>query len=304
MDGVLVIDKPSGPTSHDVVIRARAALGQRRIGHTGTLDPLATGVLPLVLGRATRLAQFLSAATKTYEATIRLGLVTDTYDVAGRVVEQHAVPATSIDVEVVERALTSFRGGYAQTPPPYSAKKIGGVRASDRARKSEAVVLQPVPVTVHDLELLAVDSDFIRLRVTASAGFYVRVLANELGAALGVGGSLATLRRVRSGDFDLAAAVTLESLERDPASAAARIVPLDAMLPTLEAVYLVEEGRRRALHGAAIRQEDIDAARRTPGVDESSASGAVRLLDQAGHLLAVAARRKSGAALHPLVVVG
>lgn len=296
-DGVLVVDKPSGPTSHDVVARARTALKERRIGHTGTLDPLATGVLPLVIGRATRLAQFLSAGAKTYDATVRLGVETDTYDGAGRVVAEHPVDADAVTAERLEQCLAAFRGTHAQAPPPYSAKKVGGVRAYELARKSEAVALDPVTMTVHDLHLLGVEGETLRLRVTASAGFYVRTLAHDLGAALGTGGCLTALRRIRSGDFGLDQAVPLDDIERSPAAAAALVIPLDSLLTAMPSIRLTPDGCRRAAHGAPIRAEDL--------VPPSATSHElVRLLDAGGHLLAVARRPRGGATLHPLVVLG
>jgi tRNA pseudouridine55 synthase len=298
MDGVLVVDKPSGPTSHDVVTRVRAALDERRIGHTGTLDPLATGVLPLVIGRATRLAQFLSGSDKTYEATVRLGLVTDTYDVAGRVVSQQQVDPSAIDPESVERALDAIRGSRLQAPPPYSAKKIGGARAYDLARRAQPVALDPVPVTIHDLRLNGIESDSLHLTVTASAGFYVRTLAHEVGAALGTGGCLAALRRTRSGDYDLATAIPLEDVVRNPPLAAGRLIPLDRLLPALPHARLTPSGCHRALHGAAIRLEDLAEPR------ERLSGEFARLLDADGHLRAIARSSRDGSALHPLVVLG
>jgi tRNA pseudouridine55 synthase len=299
MDGVLVIDKPSGPTSHDIVARVRRAIGERRIGHTGTLDPLATGVLPLVVGRATRLAQFLSASSKTYDATVRLGLVTDTYDVAGRVVDEHDVPAEVLDRAHIERTLARFRGEYAQTPPPFSAKKVDGVRAYQRARRDQAVTLDPVLVTVEDLTLLGVDADSFRLRLTVSAGFYVRVLAHDLGAVLGVGGCLAALRRLRSGDFGLEDAVSLTALEQDPTAHGVHLRPLSTLLPSLPAASLTADGCRRALHGAALRAEDTMA-----GFDQltRTESPLVRLVDESGGLRAIA--RLTANTLHPVVVLG
>jgi tRNA pseudouridine55 synthase len=301
MHGVLVVDKPAGPTSHDVVARVRATLGIPRAGHTGTLDPLATGVLPLVLGRATRLAQFLSASSKTYEATVRLGIVTDTFDTSGRVVSEQPVPAGSLTPERIEQALAAFRGSYLQQPPPFSAKKVGGERAYALARRSVAAVLPPVPVTVEALDLAGIDATSIRLRVTASAGFYVRVLAHQLGAALGPGGCLEALRRTRSGEFSEADAVTLEMLERDAGSARRHLQPLDALLRGLPTVYLTDEGGRRAAHGAAIRPFDTKEGSESAF---GSVDRPVRLIDAQGHLVGLARGSEDGSALHPIVVLG
>src|SRR3954453_19276487 len=217
MNGVLVVDKPIGPTSHDVVARVRRILGERRIGHTGTLDPLATGVLPLVIGRATRLARFLSASDKTYEAEVTLGLATDSGDKEGRTVGvpyAGALPGPA----AVEQALGQFRGSFLQRPPALSAKKIGGVRSYALARQARfaqggpaaagdvsttrepaAVVLDPVTVTVSRLEILNYGAPTLLLRIVCSAGFYVRSLARDLGEALGTGGHLTALRRTASG---------------------------------------------------------------------------------------------------------
>jgi tRNA pseudouridine55 synthase len=207
VNGVLVVDKPLGPTSHDVVARARRALGTPRVGHTGTLDPQATGVLPLVVGKATRLAQFLSASVKEYDALVAFGRATDTYDAAGAVTEETGRQPSA---EAVEAALERFRGAFLQAPPAYSAKKVDGERAYARARRAEAVTPAPVAVTVERLELTGWDGDLVCLRVRASAGFYVRSLAHDLGAALGTGAHLAGLRRILAGAFTLDDAVPFE----------------------------------------------------------------------------------------------
>ena len=182
MDGVLVIDKPEGLTSHDVVARARRLLGERRIGHTGTLDPMATGVLPLALGRATRLARFLSASDKTYEATVLFGVTTDTLDVTG---EETSRTRAQVSSETLTTALASLTGEYDQMPPAYSAKKVGGRRAYDFARNQEPVELRAVPVRVSAVEVHAFDGERCRLTLTCSAGFYVRSFARDLGERCG-----------------------------------------------------------------------------------------------------------------------
>ena len=219
MDGLLVIDKPVGPTSHDVVARVRRALRERRIGHTGTLDPLATGVLPLVVGRATRLARFLSGSDKSYEAEVRLGVATDTDDAEGLPVgEAHSASWPTRDV--IDRALDSFRGQFAQTPPAFSAKKVAGRRSYTihRGRTRDGVRSVPGPsplqsqrVTVTQLTLTECAGDRVRLTVICSAGFYVRALARDLGERLGTGAHLAALRRTRVGDLTLDQAVPLDA---------------------------------------------------------------------------------------------
>ena len=193
--GVLVVDKPTGPTSHDVVQVARRSFGAR-VGHTGTLDPLASGVLPLVLGRATRLARFMSAGEKTYEATVVFGRETDTYDAAGQTTaETGDAPAA----EALAALVAALPGRRPQTPPAYSAKKIGGEAAHRLARRDAAVVPAPVEVEIHEATLLGVDGAEARLRLRVSAGFYVRSLAHDLGRQLGTGAHLGALRRVRVG---------------------------------------------------------------------------------------------------------
>ncbi len=330
MDGLLVIDKPSGPTSHDVVARMRRVLGERRIGHTGTLDPMATGVLPLVLGRATRLARFLSAGDKAYEAEIRLGVATDTHDAHGTAAgaaHQGAWPTR----DAIERALETFRGTFVQQPPAFSAKKIDGRRSYQLARarandahgahaaqaarlKARATLLSdlpglpdlpdppdlpdrpdPVAVTVHRLELVNVESDRVTLRLVCSAGFYVRSLAHDLGERLAVGGHLAALRRTRSGPCSLAAALTLDEAEHDRDAARAAVVPLDRMLQDLPAVALTEAGAERAAHGRTLESGDV--------AGRGAAAPYVRLLGPSGQLIGIAEPAAAPGLLHPSVVL-
>ena len=236
LDGVLVVDKPTGLTSHDVVARVRRSISCHRVGHTGTLDPLATGVLVLVLGRATRLARFLSAEEKAYDATIVLGIETDTYDVEGRNVAQHHGPLP--DARDVASALERLRAQALQLPPPYSAKKLAGVPAYRLARRRETPALRAVPVELKEARLLDYAPPVARLRLTSSAGYYVRSLAHDLGAALGCGAHLAALRRTRSGEFDLAQAVPLAVVLETPDVATRRLVPMRDLLPRTDAVVL------------------------------------------------------------------
>ena len=297
VDGVLVVDKPSGPTSHDVVARVRRALQTRRIGHTGTLDPLASGVLPLVVGRATRLASLLSSDRKSYEAAVRLGCATDSYDAAERLAAGVAPPAApDITRSQVEDALASFRGTFMQAPPPYSAKKIGGVAAHRLARRNQAVQPASVSVTVHELDLLDVSDGLVRLRVSASAGFYVRSLAHELGARLGCGGHLEALRRTAAGDFTIGEAVPLDVVEREQAAAAGRLIPLERMLPGIPAVRLSERGAIRVSHGNAVGPAELT------GGPPAEAGSKVRLFDGEGRLLAIANAAPDGL-LRPAVVL-
>ena len=308
LSGVLVVDKPIGCTSHDVVARVRRALGETRIGHTGTLDPMATGVLPLVVGRATRLASMLSGAAKQYEASIRLGCATDTYDAtgvvaddpAGRIAEDIdiAVPA-GVDVAAVEAALDAFRGEYDQFPPAYSAKKINGVASYRLARRNEAVAPAAVRVTVSELVLLGCDGGVVRVKVTATAGFYVRSLAHELGAALGCGGHLSALRRTRAGVFSLEEAVPLDRVETEGRAAADRLIPMGRLLPEIPAAILTARGAQRAAHGSALSPADLA----DPPVLAAADNGArLRLIDPEGGLIGIAEVRPSGL-LHPSIVL-
>ena len=298
VEGVLVIDKPLGPTSHDVVARARRALREKRIGHTGTLDPMASGVLPLVIGRATRLATFMSSSEKVYEAGVRLGSATDTYDAAARLAAGGPPPpAPAVDREQVEAALARFRGTFDQMPPPYSAKKVEGVPAYKLARKNEPTALSPVSVTVRELTLLGFEDGLVRLEVISSAGFYVRSLAHDIGVVLGCGAHLESLRRTRAGTFSLDQAVPLDELDARPESAAARLVPLAELLPEIPAVRLTARGAVRVSHGNYVSPQDFGQMGSGP-IPSSSAdqmgsgplgSGArVRLFDEAGTLLAIA----------------
>ncbi len=231
MDGALIIDKPAGITSHDVVNRLRRLSGLRRIGHLGTLDPLATGVLPLVIGKATRLAQFLSGGEKEYDAWVRFGSASDTYDRQGSPCPPSAEP--SFTQSDLERALAPFRGTILQTPPPVSAKKIAGVPAYKLARKKLPVDLKPVEVTISVLDLVEFTPPRARLRMRCTAGAYVRSVAHELGLALGCGAVLDELRRTQSGPFTLDQAHTLPDLAALAASGHLdqALIPAARLLP-------------------------------------------------------------------------
>ena len=315
MDGLIVIDKPSGPTSHDVVARMRRALGERRVGHTGTLDPAATGVLPLVLGRATRLARFLSARDKRYEAVIRLGVATDTCDAQGAPSgTPHDGPWPSHDE--IDRALDAFRGTFVQRPPAFSAKKIDGRRSHRlaRAARGAAVALPaPVFVTARTIDIASVDGDCVTLLIDCSAGFYVRSLAHDLGDRLGIGAHLLALRRTRSGDLTLADALPLDVAERDRDAARAAVIPLDRMLPGLLAVVLTDAGAQRVAHGRNLGSADIAEGGGERGVRipvsarhvglEAPAPQCVRLMTQGGRLLGIAEPTETPGLLHPSVVL-
>jgi tRNA pseudouridine55 synthase len=294
ISGVLVLDKPQGPTSHDMVAVARRALGERRIGHCGTLDPMATGVLALAVGPATRLVQFLSAEEKHYDAVVAFGRDTNTYDVTGDTVAESPDRPT---LEALVAALAPFRGTFAQLPPAYSAKKIGGVRAYRLARREDGATLdlKPVMVTVSQLDLLAFDGDRATLAMRVSAGFYVRSLAHDLGRALGMGATLDALRRTRAGAFGLEDAVTVETMATTSRPAlAARLIPLSRLLPELPSLALTA-----AAAACARRGMDVPLPGDWRGAPELS-----RLLDDQGDLLALASPAKRPGFLHPSVVLG
>jgi tRNA pseudouridine55 synthase len=236
LDGVIVVDKPEGWTSHDVVGKMRRIAQTKKIGHLGTLDPIATGVLPLVIGRATRLAQFYTRSDKIYEGVVRFGWSTSTYDRAGEATSPQV--EYTLDPAVLEAALDAFRGPILQTPPAVSAKKVEGRRAYELARASIAVALEPVAVEIYELVALEVAGAEARLRVHCSGGTYMRSIAHDLGQALGCGAHLTELRRMASGEFELERARTIEQLEalaRDERLLDA-LVPAAKMLPAMPSV--------------------------------------------------------------------
>lgn len=319
MDGLLVIDKPAGPTSHEVVARVRQLIGERRVGHTGTLDPAATGVLPLVVGRATRLARFLSESGKSYDAQIALGVATDTCDAGGTPLgppHQGLLPSR----EVIEDVLDAFRGTFLQQPPAYSAKKIAGRRSYRIARADARRVEregstatarpqlpEPVPVTIQRIEIRALEGARLSLRVDCSAGCYIRALAHELGERLGVGAHLAGLRRTRSGDLTLSDAIELGAVDREPGLAARALVPTSRMLSGLEAVTLTIEGVRRAVHGRDLGPADSEQGVRSlfQGLLSKKTPDPlfVRLLDLEGQLVGIGELSQTPGFLHPAVVL-
>ena len=299
MDGLIVIDKPVGPTSHDIVARVRRALRSSRVGHTGTLDPAASGVLPLVVGRATRLARYLSAADKSYLAVVRFGHATDTYDAQGRTIGPVAAGPLP-DRDRIDRVLDEFRGTFFQQPPQFSAKRVAGRRSYDIARSEGQTPLLPaVSVTAHAIETVGVEGDCVTLRVECSSGFYVRSLAHDLGVRLGTGAHLASLRRTRSGELSLEQAVRVEELDASPSAVADRLIPMRLMLPALTAVRLTAEGVLRARHGRDLGVEDF----LNPPAEETSVDRPYRLLDAAGDLVGLARPAHVPGLLHPSVVL-
>jgi tRNA pseudouridine55 synthase len=238
MNGAVIVNKPEGWTSHDAVNKVRRLLSTRRVGHLGTLDPMATGVLPLVVGNATRLAQFYTRADKVYDAVLRFGYSTDSYDRDGAPTSPVTEP--QISREQLEPLLERFRGPIQQTPPAISAKKIGGTPAYKLARKHIAVELKPVEVTIHSLELKECGGSEARLIVHCSAGTYLRALANDLGQLLGCGAFLKTLIRTRSGDFPIEQARTFEQLEAfaQEDRMIEAVLPASEMLPEFPAEFV------------------------------------------------------------------
>lgn len=312
MDGVLVIDKPAGLTSHDVVARVRRILGERRIGHTGTLDPFATGVLVILVGRATRLAQFLSGAEKEYEAVIRLGYATDTGDLTGRPLPkvEHAgcVRSQGLSDEEIETALAGLRGEIDQVPPMYSAKKHQGRKLYELARRGEEIERPAVRVTIHEFESLRKDgrlltksedatSDLV-VRVVCSAGTYIRTLAEDLGRRCGVGAHLIALRRTRAGDFRITKAVTLEELQEKVShhEVADLTVSTDAALSPLPFLHLTAADAARTRNGMQVRVETHST---TAWVDGER----VRMREADGSLIAIGLFDKASGTLQPKVVL-
>jgi tRNA pseudouridine55 synthase len=243
-DGLLLVDKPAGVTSHDVVLAARRAFGESRIGHAGTLDPFATGLLVLLLGRATRLLPHLDGVPKEYEATIALGSETETDDLHGAVVRQAAPP----DDDAIAEAIAQLTGALEQVPPAYSAKRVAGRRAYEAARAGDLLELAPAHVTVFEWRDVVRDGDTLRAVIACGGGTYIRALARDLGRLTGSAAHLAALRRTRSGPFRVADAVTLDTLR---AGGATLRPALDA-LPTIPHVVLAEDDAERVLRGIAI----------------------------------------------------
>ena len=280
--GILPVDKPEGPTSHDVVARARRSLRLRRIGHTGTLDPFASGLLLLCLGPATRLAEYLTALPKSYRAVLRLGQSTDTDDGTGRVLAESEGWRTVSEADV-RAALEAQTGELDQLPPIYSAKKVDGERMYAAARRGEEVQRKPVRVTVYTAELIRFDAPLVELTVDCSSGTYIRSIARDVGEALGVGGHLTELRRTRVGRFDLARAVTLDGLDDSDAVARA-LIPASEALSHLPSLTVDDAGLRALGHGSAVpATEDLPVER--PVAVYSEAGALVAIGERAGPLL-------------------
>jgi tRNA pseudouridine55 synthase len=299
MDGLLVIDKPVGITSHDVVNRVRRVLGTRRVGHTGTLDPFATGVMVILVGRATRLAQFLDKDEKEYEAAIRFGFETDTGDATGsrksEVGMRNEEIASKLAAVDSHDILSRFRGQIEQVPPMYSAKKVDGKKLYESARKGIEIERMPVAVTIKELELLGPiphQADEFRIRVVCSAGTYIRTLAEDMGRSVGAGAHLTELRRTRSGRFSLSQSLTLDQLsEMDEPSSA--LLPMERAVEHLPEFALAPDRLERTRQGSSTR-----------AVDSMFTDGQIlRMASAEGELIAIGVYSAEEGSVKPNVVL-
>ena len=263
MNGIVIIDKPQGWTSQDVTARLRRVFNTRRIGHGGTLDPMATGVLPVFVDRATRGVEFFEYAEKTYETVLRLGMTTDTEDISGTVLTEQDAFVTK---EQLEAVLEQFRGEILQVPPMYSALKINGQKLVDLARKGKTVERQPRPITIHELTLLGMEAEGIRLRVRCSKGTYIRTLCKDIGEALGCGGCMAELRRVSAGEYGIAEAVPLQEL-LDTETPEKYLRTVDTMFRNHPEVKLTANQEKRCRNGNSFSVPLADGTYRAYGKD-------------------------------------
>ena len=293
LDGVIVVDKPIDWTSHDVVAKMRGIAGTRRVGHLGTLDPIATGVLPVMIGNVTRLAQFWDKAEKTYDATIRFGYATTTYDRAGERVGEKIVPTLSADA--IEALLAPMRGEIEQVPPPVSAKKIGGVPAYKLVRQNIPVELKAVRVTLKELVLTGVEGPLIQLHVRCTSGTYIRAIAHDLGRQLGCGAHIEELVRTESGPFRIGQARTLEQLQLLKAEGclAEALVSAEELLPAFPSVFIDDLTRRHIRQG---RDFNASPFRIQPGTEY------VKAIGPDGRLVAVG-KIVLAHVYHPIVVI-
>src|ERR1700722_4592272 len=290
MNGLLVLDKPSGVTSHDVVSIVRRATGENSIGHLGTLDPMATGVLPLLLGKYTRLAQFFGQAEKQYEGHIRFGFSTDTFDAEGAsTVEPRPLLQSLDELRALSRV---FHGEVSQLPPIYSAKKINGVAAHKLARAGVDVPVKPVRITIHSFELMSLKGDIAGFTMAVSAGGYVRSVAHELGQLAGCGAHLSSLRRTRAGAFSLVDAITLDQLKQaTPAELEALLPHPRRLLPEMPSVTIDDQLAGRLRNGMQVN------------LPEYSQAPLIKVFTTPTDLVAIA-RRIAGTLVQPTVVMG
>lgn len=270
MDGIVIVDKPQGWTSQDVTARLRRVFGTRRIGHGGTLDPMATGVLPVFVGRATRAVEFFEHAEKTYETVLRFGITTDTEDMTGTVLTEENVSFTE---EQLQETLAAFRGEILQVPPMYSALKVNGQKLCDLARKGKTVERQPRPITIHELTLVERGENTLRLRVRCSKGTYIRTLCKDIGEKLGCGGCMESLRRVAAGEYTIGEAVPLQTL-LDTEEPEKYLRDVDTMFRNYPAATLTANQETRCRNGNAF--------------SVSLAPGAYRAYSQGGEFLMLA----------------
>jgi tRNA pseudouridine55 synthase len=312
MDGILIIDKPDGITSHDVVARCRRILRTKRVGHTGTLDPFATGVVVILVGQATRFAQFLDKDAKEYEAVVRLGFETETGDRTGELRITN-YESRNVSAEEMENILKDFRGEILQTPPMYSAKKIEGKKLYELARKGIEIERKPVNVKIYELELIgtrksisairsqpeneaqALKTEDRTIRVVCSAGTYIRTLAEDIGRRLETGAHLAELRRTRAGKFDLSRAVTLEKLEEIVAENKLdeTLISMNEALSHLPEIKLHDDELRKTQNGMKLRFES----------PETADNQAIRMIDESGNLIAVGFYNEDQKVIQPKVVL-
>ena len=299
MNGLIIVDKPNGLTSHDVVARIRRILKTKRVGHTGTLDPFATGVMVVLIGQATRLAQFLDKDDKEYEATVRFGFETDTGDLTGKPTADQGLPDDELARRVREAdwkdILARFRGELMQVPPMYSAKKVDGQKLYKLARKGQMIERKPVPVTVHELELLGIDQPFgptAHIRVACSAGTYIRTLAEDIGRVVGVGSHLSELRRTRAGRFGISQAATIEAIDSlpDPSSS---IIPMNEAVAHFREFVLTGDRPAKTKNGLSTRTDEV-----------LSDGDFVRMIDEQNTLVAIGEYIMAEKIVQPKVVFG
>jgi tRNA pseudouridine55 synthase len=289
VNGLLIIDKPAGMTSHDVVSRVRRITGEQSVGHLGTLDPMATGVLPLLLGKYTRLAQFFSTAEKTYTGSIRFGFATDTYDAEGAATGPVTEPVLTL--EQVRTAALPFHGIVEQMPPAFSAKKINGKPAYKLAREGKPVELKPKTIHIHQFEIESLSGDTATFLMKVSAGGYVRSVAHELGMALGCGAHLSSLRRTQAGPFSLAEAWTLEALASGSSALEAAMPHPRSLLPEIPAISADTAILGRLRNGAQVNLADFSDA------------PTVKVFEGQRELVAVA-KRIAGTLFQPIMILG
>jgi len=302
ISGILIIDKSAGMTSHDVVDAVRRILSLRQVGHFGTLDPFATGVLPLSLCKATRFAQFYLKSRKAYEGIIRFGFTTDTYDSTGKATSEPV--AVKLEPERLGKLFHGFTGRTLQTPPPYSAKRVGGTRAYKLARRNLPVELTPVEVEIYALELLGIEGDGVRFAVECSGGTYVRSLAHDMGQMLGCGAHLASLRRTAVAEFTVPKAVTLEQLDLAAREGKVKdcLVPLEALLPGCPELLVRGREETSVRHGHSFQLPHVLRPGRGTQGGEAPPVSVLKIMNQERRLIAIA-RHVSANIYHPDLVL-